>query len=104
MVKKLYDDCLAASFGEAIEPEESHSVFCTLTAICLLYDLDKISFPLQFDPSDEHLLAEIMSSIDLIMTIENMADKNFLKRSVIDGVTYYSATEKELNAKYKPNK
>lgn len=89
-IKDLYVECLASSLDE-IQPEESHLVFCTITAICLLNDYDKIVFPLSYNPEDEKLIAEVTSYVDVLMNIEAMADKGIINRKVIDGEQYYGS-------------
>lgn len=95
LVKDLYNECLAASFDQDIGDEESHIVFCTLVSVCLLYDKHDICFPMAFQPEDEQLLGLIISNVDILMTIEAMADKNVITRQVIDGKTYYSAPKND---------
>ena len=90
-IRDLYEQCLAASFGHKIEPEESHDVFCTLIAICLVYDIDEVKFPLSYETEDEELIAKVMHNIDILLTVEAMADKNIVKRKVIDGKIHYTA-------------
>lgn len=89
-IKSLYFDCLAASLDE-IQPDESHLVYCTITAVCLLNDYDEIKFPLTYNPDDEKLIAEVTSFIDVLMHLETMADKGIIKCKEIDGEKYYSA-------------
>jgi hypothetical protein len=92
-VKCLYDQCLVASLDENFTNEESHNAFCTITAICLLNDIESIDFPIGYAKEDFELLATVMNSIDLLLTVEAMADKNIIERKIIDGKVYYTAKE-----------
>lgn len=94
LVKNIYDECLTSCLTEDIAPEESHMVFCTLTGICLIYDYDTMKFPLNYEVEDEELLAEVVSAVDVLLTVEAMADKDILQRKLVDGKTYYSTKEK----------
>jgi hypothetical protein len=90
LVKDLYFQCLSSSLDE-IEPGESHFVFCTIIAVSLLGDYDKIAFPLNYNPEDEDLIERIANSLDLMLNIEAMADKGLIKKKIIDGETYFTA-------------
>lgn len=94
-VLELYDEafCKCLNFPD-ITPEESHDVFCMLVAVCLLYDQQEIEFPLHYEAQDEDLLAEIYTSIDLLLVLESMADKNIINRKMINDTIYYSLEAK----------
>jgi hypothetical protein len=74
LINELYLQCLAESLDEVAE-EESHIVFCTVIAVCLINGYDTIKFPLKYSPEDEKLIYDIVTRLDLILNIEEMAKK-----------------------------
>jgi len=101
-IKDLYNQCLEACLDQ-IEPDESHLCFCTLITVALLNDQEKIQFPMNYFDEDEKLMADIMSQINLLLTVEAMADKGMISRKYIDGELHYTLNDnspKDLTENY----
>lgn len=91
LINELYTQGIGDSFGEESSTEESHTTVCTIIALCLLNDKDKIEYPLEYgEEISEDLILEITKGIELIITLEMMVKKEDLTREKINGRYVYT--------------
>ncbi len=100
LINSLYNEAIALSFGEESSTEESHATACTIVALSLLNNREKIEYPLSFD-CDESIIHEMSDTVDFILQLEMMVSQGNLKRDTVNGKALYSNGDKPIKKKKK---
>lgn len=91
LINELYTQGIGDCLDEESSTEESHTTICTIIALCLLNDKDKIEYPLEYGENiSEDLIFEIAKDIDFILNLENMVDKGVIVREKVNGRSVYT--------------
>lgn len=91
LINNLYTQGIGDSLDEESSTEESHTTICTIIALCLLNDKERIEYPLEYgEDISEDIIYEIAKDIDFILNLENMVDKGVIVREKVNGRYVYT--------------
>ena len=100
LINNLYTQGIGDSLDEESSTEESHTTICTIIALCLLNDKEKIEYPLEYgEDISEDIIYEIAKDIDFILNLENMVDKGVIVREKVNGRSVYTNKNGEKKGK-----
>lgn len=89
-VKDLYLQALGLDLDKEETGEESAEILCIIVSACLLYNKEKVEYPISIYEDDDDLIDKIYEYVHLLLLLENMVEKNVIVKSIKDGETVFS--------------
>jgi len=105
LVLELYNKALMLNLDAPETGAESHGIFCTIVAVCLLSNEEDPKYPLSYEEEDLQRIAEVAEGVDFLVTLQSMVNNGSIIESKIDGrIHYTTAPEKIANGNKKARK